>query len=146
FSRVRLAPDEPPRETTGRLIVPKRGRTAFTPLHRWIGQQAWSSFSFPAAGESKQRKRRAPASHARLDRLRRISLPTFGQSGYSSAMAISHRQYLLVLALLFGLWWIVLAIHPWDRSTWILENALAVLAVALLACFYRRLLFSRVSY
>jgi len=61
-------------------------------------------------------------------------------------MAISHRQYLLVLALLFGLWWIVLAIHPWDRSTWILENALAVLAVALLAGFYRKLLFSRVSY
>jgi putative membrane protein len=61
-------------------------------------------------------------------------------------MLIRHRDYLLILAVLFGVWWIVLAIHPWYRSTWLLENALAFAAVGLLAAFHRRLLFSRVSY
>lgn len=57
-----------------------------------------------------------------------------------------HRHYLLILAMLFGVWWIALAIHPWHRNPWLLENALALAAVALLALFHRRLLFSRVSY
>jgi putative membrane protein len=61
-------------------------------------------------------------------------------------MSISHRRYLLVLAALFGTWWAALAIHPRHRGDWMLENALAVAAVALLAVFQRRLLFSRVSY
>src|SRR5262245_12009689 len=61
-------------------------------------------------------------------------------------MAIPHRRYLLILAALFGLWWIALAIHPRDRNTWMLENALTVVAVALVGAFHRRLLFSRVSY
>jgi putative membrane protein len=61
-------------------------------------------------------------------------------------MLIRHRGYLLVLAALFGLWWAVLAIHPLDRSAWLLENALVLAGVALLAVFHRRLLFSRVSY
>ena len=62
------------------------------------------------------------------------------------ALLIPHRYYLLILAVLFGVWWIVLAIHPWYRSTWTLENALALAGVAFLAVFHRRLLFSRVSY
>ena len=61
-------------------------------------------------------------------------------------MTLSHRQYLAVLALLYGVWWMALAIHPWHRSDWLLENALAAAAVILLAVFHRRLLFSRVSY
>ena len=61
-------------------------------------------------------------------------------------MLMPHRQYLLILAMLFGIWWVALAIHPWHRSPWLLENALALAAVALLAVFHRRLLFSRVSY
>lgn len=59
---------------------------------------------------------------------------------------IPHRQYLAILAALFGVWWIALAIRPLDRSAWLLENALALAAVAFLALFHRRLLFSRVSY
>jgi putative membrane protein len=59
---------------------------------------------------------------------------------------IPHRQYLSILAMIFGVWWIALAIHPWDRSTWLLENVLSLAAVALLALFHRRLLFSRLSY
>ena len=61
-------------------------------------------------------------------------------------MLIPHRRYLLILAVLFGFLWIALAIHPWERDTWLLENALAIAAVVLLAVFHRRLLFSRVSY
>ena len=59
---------------------------------------------------------------------------------------IPHRQYLLILAVLFGGWWTALAIHPWHRGDWLLENVLVVAAVGLLAIFHRRLLFSRVSY
>ena len=61
-------------------------------------------------------------------------------------MLIRHRYYLLILAALFGIWWVVLAIHPLHRSPWLLENAPVLAAVALLAGFHRRLLFSRVSY
>jgi putative membrane protein len=61
-------------------------------------------------------------------------------------MTLSHRQYLLILALLYGVCWIALAIHPWHRGDWLLENALVVAAVVLLAVFHRQLLFSRVSY
>lgn len=57
-----------------------------------------------------------------------------------------HRHYLRVLAILFGIWWIALAIHPWKREVWLLENAFAIAAVAVLAVFHRRLLFSRASY
>jgi putative membrane protein len=62
------------------------------------------------------------------------------------ALVISHRHYLAVLAVLFGIWGIALGIRPWHRNTWLLENALAALVVVLLAGFHRRLLFSRASY
>jgi putative membrane protein len=40
----------------------------------------------------------------------------------------------------------MMAVHPHDRSDWLLENALAIAAVALLVGFHRRLVFSQVSY
>jgi putative membrane protein len=61
-------------------------------------------------------------------------------------MFMPHRRYLPILGVLFGVWWIALAIHPWHRNPWLLENALALAAAALLAVFHRRSLFSRVSY
>ncbi|NOS72599.1 MAG: DUF2238 domain-containing protein [Verrucomicrobia bacterium] len=61
-------------------------------------------------------------------------------------MLIRHRYYLLILAALFSVWWVAMAIHPWHRSDWLLENALVLAGVVLLAMFHRRLLFSRVSY
>jgi len=60
--------------------------------------------------------------------------------------AISHRKYLAVLAGLFAMLWVSLAIHPWYRSDWAVENALVVLFVVLLAVFRRWLFFSRLSY
>jgi putative membrane protein len=61
-------------------------------------------------------------------------------------MFMSHRRYLLILTILFSIWWSVLAIHPWHRNPWLLENSLALAAVGLLAVLHRRLVFSRASY
>ena len=60
--------------------------------------------------------------------------------------SIPHRRYLAILGVMFGICWVALAIHPLHRSDWLLENALAVAAVVLVAMFHRRLLFSRLSY
>lgn len=51
-----------------------------------------------------------------------------------------------MLAVLFAVWWTALAIHPWHRGDWLLENALVLAAAVLVAVCYRRLKFSRVSY
>jgi putative membrane protein len=59
---------------------------------------------------------------------------------------MSHHRYLLVLAVLFGLLWTALAIAPWHRADWALENALVVAFVVAVALTYRRLTLSRVSY
>ena len=61
-------------------------------------------------------------------------------------MGIPHRRYLLILGVIFAAWWTFLAIAPWHRDVWLTENALVFLAVAFLAGFHRKLLFSRVSY
>ena len=53
---------------------------------------------------------------------------------------------MLALVALFAVWWLALAIHPSDRSDWLLENALSVAGVSALAALHRRLPFSRVSY
>jgi putative membrane protein len=58
----------------------------------------------------------------------------------------AHQKYLLILGVLFGALWIAMAIRPLDREAWLMENALVLTGVALLAGFQRRLLFSRVSY
>ena len=61
-------------------------------------------------------------------------------------MTISHHRYLLILALLFGAVWTVLAIDPLYRKDWLLENILVVVFVFVLALSYKRFLLSRVSY
>jgi putative membrane protein len=66
--------------------------------------------------------------------------------GCLPTILMPHRKYLLILAILFGAWWAVMAIHPLERGTWLMENALALAGVVVLAVFHRRLLFSRVSY
>jgi putative membrane protein len=51
-----------------------------------------------------------------------------------------------VLAIVFAIEWIVLAISPNDRAAWVLENALVVVAIVALAVSYRQLRFSWLSY
>ena len=59
---------------------------------------------------------------------------------------MTHHRYLLVLAVLFGLLSGALAIAPWHRADWALENALVVVFVVLVALTYKRLTLSRVLY
>ena len=61
-------------------------------------------------------------------------------------MALTHRTYLLILAFLFSVEWIALAINPYYRNDWALENVLVVIAVIVLAASYKYLLLSRISY
>jgi putative membrane protein len=58
----------------------------------------------------------------------------------------AHHRYLLVLALLFALVFTALAIAPWHRADWALENALVVIFVVAVAATYKRFTLSRVSY
>ena len=57
-----------------------------------------------------------------------------------------HRKYLVILGILFGMWWLALAIRPWQRGPWFLENVLVLPAIIFLAVSQRRLLFWRFSY
>ena len=57
-----------------------------------------------------------------------------------------HRRYLLVLASVFGVFWLLLAIDPLDRKDWALENVLVLAFAVGLAASYRHFTFSRISY
>jgi putative membrane protein len=46
----------------------------------------------------------------------------------------------------YGLWWLALAITPYDRFDWLLENLLVFVFVGLLAATYRRFPLSDLSY
>lgn len=61
-------------------------------------------------------------------------------------MYVSHRKYLLILAVLFAVIWVALAISPLYREDWMLENSLVVLFAAGLAASWRWFPLSRVSY
>jgi putative membrane protein len=61
-------------------------------------------------------------------------------------VAVAHATYVRALLALLTVWWIALAVAPLDRQDWLLENALVVVAVALLAVTYRRFPLSRISY
>jgi putative membrane protein len=56
------------------------------------------------------------------------------------------RRYLALLGALFAVEWVALAIRPSHRQDWVLENALVVVAVAVLTLSSRRLVLSRLSY
>lgn len=61
-------------------------------------------------------------------------------------MRWSHRRYLALLGVAFGLLWIGLAIRPLYRADWILENVLVVAFALVLAWSGLRFPLSRVSY
>ncbi len=58
----------------------------------------------------------------------------------------AHRRYVLALGVLFAVLWIALAIKPWHRQDWALENALVAVAIIVLGLTCKRLPLSRVSY
>jgi putative membrane protein len=55
-------------------------------------------------------------------------------------------RYLWILGIVYALWWVAMAISPFDRSDWVLENVLVVLAIGLLVFTYKAFPLSRVSY
>jgi len=59
---------------------------------------------------------------------------------------VSHKKYLLILAILFLFEWLFLAIEPFDRKDWALENALVVAFVIFIAMSFKKLPLSRISY
>jgi putative membrane protein len=58
----------------------------------------------------------------------------------------ARNRYLAVLAVVFFIEWLALAIAPFDRRDWALENVLVVVAIAALVASHRRLSLSRLSY
>lgn len=61
-------------------------------------------------------------------------------------LKMPHRQFLLLLTIVLGIEFVVLAIAPTDRKDWLLENVLVVLFVGALYGSYRKLMLSRISY
>jgi putative membrane protein len=59
---------------------------------------------------------------------------------------VKKTKLLLGLLAWYGLLWVVLAVAPRDRQDWLLENLLALSAVATLVVTYRRFQFSTTSY
>ena len=62
------------------------------------------------------------------------------------AANFARNRLLQVLAGAYGLWWLVLAVAPYDRFDWLLENLLVFVFVGLLAATYRRFPLSDLSY
>jgi putative membrane protein len=70
---------------------------------------------------------------------------TYGHIGRAPAPAAS-RRFLLRLGLVYGAFWLALAIAPNNRFDWMLENLLVVLGVAVIVGSFRRFPLSRASY
>lgn len=62
-------------------------------------------------------------------------------------MTVDRRhRYLLILAAAFSIEWVILAISPYDRWDWALENALVAASVVVLIASHKRLMLSKISY
>jgi len=55
-------------------------------------------------------------------------------------------RFVAILAVVFSVEWVILAISPVDRWDWALENALVAAFIVVLAASYRRMLLSKISY
>ncbi|WP_332749063.1 DUF2238 domain-containing protein [Hydrogenophaga sp.] len=58
----------------------------------------------------------------------------------------SPARYPLTLLAVFSAWWLVLAVAPWYRQDWLLENLIVFIAVPLLVLTYGRLRLSNTAY
>lgn len=63
-----------------------------------------------------------------------------------SILDIPHRKYLALLAALFAVEFVVLAIAPYDRADWMLENVLVLIFALVLGLTAKRFPLSRISY
>ena len=61
-------------------------------------------------------------------------------------MKIDHKNYLIILAILFAIEWIFMAISPWHFKDWLLENVLVLAAVIFIVTTFKSFPLSRVSY
>lgn len=61
-------------------------------------------------------------------------------------LRLPHRGFLYLLTALLAIEFAILAIHPYDRHDWILENVLVVVFIGFLFLTYRRFTLSRISY
>lgn len=59
---------------------------------------------------------------------------------------MTHKHYLMLLAILFAIEWTTLAISPLHFSDWLLENVLTFIAVIVLAVTFKSFPLSRISY
>jgi putative membrane protein len=59
---------------------------------------------------------------------------------------MTRKSYLWTLGVIYTLWWVLMAISPLDRSDWVLENVLVIIAAGLLAYTYKSFPLSLVSY
>jgi putative membrane protein len=59
---------------------------------------------------------------------------------------MKHRTFVLMLLGALALVWLALAIEPYDRADWLLENVLVIAAVGVLAGTYKYFPLSRTSY
>jgi putative membrane protein len=59
---------------------------------------------------------------------------------------MSRKAYLLTLTVVYAIWWIAMAIEPFDRADWALENVLVLFAAALLWSTAKAFPLSRISY
>src|SRR5438046_9534758 len=55
-------------------------------------------------------------------------------------------HFLQIALVCYALFWVVLAIHPVDRSDWILENLLVFVTASVLISTYRKFQLSNLSY
>lgn len=59
---------------------------------------------------------------------------------------LSRKAFLRTLIIVYAVWWLALAFNPFDRSDWVLENVLVLLAVGFLIWTRNSFPLSRVSY
>jgi len=60
-------------------------------------------------------------------------------------MTLSHNRYLLILSVLFALEWVFLAINPYHRADWALENVIVIVFALLFIVSYKKFPLSRIS-
>jgi putative membrane protein len=77
---------------------------------------------------------------------RSVTLPDMTARAPDRSGAARRAPYPLWLLTAFAAWWVALAIAPWYRQDWLLENLLVFVAVPLLVWSYPRLRLSDAAY